>query len=155
LKAVRELVHGTCVALGEHAALLRGKPGSGKSDLALRFMALPAEGKLKPLLVADDQVVIEARASGTLRASAPPTIAGKIEVRGLGIVEVPYLPEARLVLVCDLVEAKDVPRMPLDRPEQAVIAGIALPILRLAPLEASAPLKLKMALILAASGNPH
>jgi serine kinase of HPr protein (carbohydrate metabolism regulator) len=153
LKEVRELVHGTCVALGEHAVLLRGKPGSGKSDLALRFMALPPEGKLKPLLVADDQVVIVKDGSGILRASPPPTIAGKIEVRGLGIVEVPYLPEARLSLVCDLVEAEDVPRLPPELPEEVVIAGVALPVLKLAPFEASGPLKLKMALFSAASHN--
>jgi serine kinase of HPr protein (carbohydrate metabolism regulator) len=155
LKEVRELVHGTCVALGEHAVLLRGKPGSGKSDLALRFMALPPEGKLKPLLVADDQVVIEKDGSGILRASPPPTIAGKIEVRGLGIVEVPYLPEARLSLVCDLVEAEEVPRMPPELPEEVVIAGVAVPVLKLAPFEASGPLKLKMALFSVASGNPN
>lgn len=155
MREVRELVHGTCVALGERAALLRGKPGSGKSDLALRFMALPAEGTLRPSLVADDQVVIEATANKTLRASPPESIAGKIEVRGLGILAVPYLPQAELALVCDLVEAKDVPRMPPDLPEQALIAGVAVPILKLAPFEASAPLKLKMALFIAMSGNPH
>ena len=55
MKEARELVHGTCVALGGRAALLRGGSGAGKSDLALRFMALPAEGALIPRLVADDQ----------------------------------------------------------------------------------------------------
>lgn len=146
MKETRELVHGTCVALGPRAALLRGRPGSGKSDLALRFMALPANGKLKPLLVADDQVFVEARTNGTLIVSAPSTIAGKIEVRGVGIVQVRFLPEAQLTVVCDLVGATDVPRLPPDPAEQTVIAGLPVPLLKLAPFEASAPLKLKMAL---------
>jgi HPr kinase/phosphorylase len=153
LKVARELVHGTCVAFGRRAALLRGAPGSGKSDLALRFMSLPAEGEPRPLLVADDQVFVEARANGTLIVSPPPTIAGKLEIRGLGILDVPFLAEAELVLVCDLVDAKDVPRMPPESPERVDIAGIAVPALRLAPFEVSAPLKLKMALFLAAPGN--
>jgi HPr kinase/phosphorylase len=146
LKERRELVHGTCVALGRRAALLRGESGSGKSDLALRFLALPAEGPMKPLLVADDQVFVEARADGTLRVSPPETIAGKIEVRGIGIAEVPFLAEASLVLVCDLVDAKDVPRMPPESEEKAFIAGVRLPVLKLAAFEASAPLKLAMVL---------
>ena len=102
MKQARELVHGTCVALGRRGVLLRGGAGSGKSDLALRFMALPSGGALCPGLVADDQVYVTANPDGTLTASAPPTIAGKIEVRGLGIMPVPFLPEAELVLVCDL-----------------------------------------------------
>jgi HPr kinase/phosphorylase len=155
LKEARELVHGTCVALGRRGALLRGRPGAGKSDLALRFMALPGEGELQPLLVADDQVWVDARAKGTLLVSPPDTIAGKMEVRGLGIVEVPYLAEAELVLVCDLVSEKDVPRMPPEPWERTVIAGIPVPALKLAPFEPSAPLKLKMALFLAAPDNPN
>jgi serine kinase of HPr protein (carbohydrate metabolism regulator) len=154
LTELRELVHGTCVALGTSAALLRGKPGSGKSDLALRFIALPAEAALRPRLVADDQVLIEPTADGRLRASPPASIAGKIEVRGLGIVPVPHLAEAELALVCDLVAPEEVPRMPPEPPERAVIAGVAVPILRLAPFEASAPLKLKTALFLASTANP-
>jgi serine kinase of HPr protein (carbohydrate metabolism regulator) len=155
LKEARELVHGTCVALGRRAALLRGEPGSGKSDLALRFMALPAEGELKPLLVADDQVFVEARANGGLFVSPPPTIAGKIEVRGLGIVEVPFVAEAQLALVCDLVDERDVPRMPPEPAERTVIADVPVPTLKLAPFEASAPLKLRMALLLAAQENSN
>jgi HPr kinase/phosphorylase len=153
LREARELVHGTCVALGRRGALLRGSPGSGKSDLALRFMALPGEGGLQPFLVADDQVFVEASANGALLASPPASIAGKIEVRGLGIVEVPFLAEAQLVLVCDLVDAKDVPRMPPEPAERTMIAGVPVPALRLAPFEPSAPLKLKMALFLAAPGQ--
>jgi serine kinase of HPr protein (carbohydrate metabolism regulator) len=155
LKQARELVHGTCVALGRLGVLLRGGAGSGKSDLALRFMALPGEGALCPGLVADDQVYVSANPDGTLTASAPPTIAGKIEVRGLGIMPVPFLPEAELVLVCDLVGGKDVPRMPPESEKATVLAGVPLPTLRLAPFEASAPLKLKMALLRATPDNAN
>jgi HPr kinase/phosphorylase len=146
----RELVHGTCVAFGNRAALLRGGSGAGKSDLALRFMALPGEGKLEPWLVADDQVWVSAGGSGELMASAPSTLAGKIEVSGLGIMEVPYLAEAELVLVCDLVASSEVPRMPPEPWDHTVISGVAVPLLPFAPFEFSAPLKLKMALFLAA-----
>jgi HPr kinase/phosphorylase len=154
LKEARELVHGTSVALSRRAVLLRGEPGSGKSDLALRFMALPGEGELQPRLVADDQVWIEASSDGALVVSAPETIAGKIEVRGLGIVSVPFLAKARLVLVCDLVQGKDVPRMPPHPWERTGIAGVPVPMVKLDPFELSAPLKLKMALLLAAPEQP-
>ena len=150
----RELVHGTCVAFGRRAVLLRGEPGAGKSDLALRFLALPPEGEEKPWLVADDQVWIAAGAKGVVMASPPPAIAGKIEVRGVGIVELPFILEAELRLVCDLAGETEVPRMPPEGWERTEIAGIALPVLKLAPFEASAPLKLKMALFLAAPANP-
>lgn len=150
----RELVHGTCLAFGRRAVLLRGEAGAGKSDLALRFLALPPEGEARPMLVADDQVWIAAHAQGAPIASPPPALAGKIEVRGIGIVEVPFLEQAELRLVCDLVDEKDVPRMPPEPFERTEIAGIALPALRLAPFEASAPLKLKIALFLAPPVNP-
>ena len=148
---MRELIHGTCVALGTHAALLRGGSGAGKSDLALRFLALPGEGQTLPRLVADDQVWIEARTDGELVASPPATLAGKIEVRGIGIVEVPYLARAQLVLVVDLVTEKEVPRMPPEPFETVTIAGVAVPRLHLGPFELSAALKLKLALLWAAS----
>src|SRR4029077_15029541 len=124
LKEARELVHGTCVALGRRGALLRGSPGAGKSDLALRFLALPADGVPRPGLVADDQVYVAANRDGTLTASAPSTIAGKIEVRGLGIMQVPFVAESELVLICELVSDKDEPRMPQESEEKTVIAGV-------------------------------
>jgi len=151
----RELIHGTCVALGPHAALIRGPSGSGKSDLALRFLALAAEPGLEPLLGADDQVWIERQKDGSLAASAPPTLAGKIEVRGLGILDLPHRPNARLILVADLVPAEEVPRMPPDPPARITLAGVALPVVKLAPFELSAALKLKLALLSAVSQSPH
>ena len=106
------------------------------------------------MLVADDQVWIAPDPQGAPIASPPPALAGKIEVRGIGIVEVPFLEQAELRLVCDLVDDKGVPRMPPEPFERTEIAGIALPTLRLAPFEASAPLKLKIALFLAPPVNP-
>jgi HPr kinase/phosphorylase len=142
----RTLVHGTCVALGDRAALLRGPSGSGKSDLALRFLALSEEGAARPALIADDQVVVDAR-DEAVTVSAPETLAGLMEVRGLGIIQMPTIATARLVLVCDLAAADQVPRLPPDPWDRAALAGVEIPLLTLAPFEASAPLKLKMALL--------
>jgi serine kinase of HPr protein (carbohydrate metabolism regulator) len=142
----RALVHGTCVALGDRAALLRGAAGAGKSDLALRFLALPNVGELRPLLVADDQVQLDVNGA-IVTVSAPETLAGKMEVRGLGIQEMPTIAAARLVLVCDLVAADQVPRMPPDPLDRTALEGVDMPLLHLSPFEASAPLKLKMALL--------
>lgn len=142
----RELVHGTCVALGQRAALLRGKSGSGKSDLALRFLALPGDGDLRPQLVADDQVWVDFE-DGRAIASPPETLAGLIEVRGLGIAEMPFVAAAPLVLVCDLVPGGTVPRIPPKPWDRAQLAGGSIPALRLSAFEESAPLKLRLALL--------
>src|SRR4029434_1897121 len=128
----RELVHGTCVAFGRRAVLLRGEPGAGKSDLAFRFLALPPHDDARPILVAHDQLFRASDESDALIASPPPALAGKIEVRGIGIVELPFLRQVALHLVCDLVEAEDVPRMAPEPWERTEIAGIALPALKLA-----------------------
>ena len=155
MKGARELVHGTCVALGERAVLLRGESGAGKSDLALRFLALEGEGGDTPLLVADDQVWVEARGDGSVVASAPGTLAGRIEVRGVGIMQVPHRKEATLVLVCDLSARESVPRLPPEPLDKTEVAGIPLPCLRLTAFESSAALKLKMALLAAAHDGSY
>jgi serine kinase of HPr protein (carbohydrate metabolism regulator) len=142
------------VALGPNAALIRGRSGSGKSDLALRFLALAPEPGLEPYLVADDQVWVERQADGSLLAFAPPNLAGRIEVRGLGIVDMPHREEARLTLVIALVAPEEVPRMPPDTPDRITLAGVAVPVVKLAPFELSAPLKLKLALLSAVSQSP-
>jgi serine kinase of HPr protein (carbohydrate metabolism regulator) len=146
LQQAKELVHGTCVAFGAHAALLRGRSGSGKSDLALRFLALAPDGDMAPRLIADDQVVVEEQ-GGTLTVSAPDALAGKLEVRGLGIMTLPHAERAKLVLIVDLVARDEVPRMPPEPLPRITLLGVRVPNLQLAPFEVSAPLKLKMALI--------
>ena len=142
-----ELVHGTCVALGRTAVLLRGPSGSGKSDLALRFLFLARRGPAAieaPILVADDQVWLARQGAG-LVARAPDTTRGRMEVRGIGIVDVKSLAEADLVLVVDLVASKDVERMPEENCTTQLL-GVQLPLVRLFAWEASAPIKLAIAL---------
>lgn len=141
-----ELVHGTALALGGKAVLIRGPSGSGKSDLALRCIAAPplAHVPHRAELIADDQVYLTPTGRG-IEATPPPSIAGKIEVRGLGVLDLPYRSAARLVLAVDLVPPADVPRYPLDS-LATLFFGLAVPTLRLAPFEASAPVKLILAL---------
>jgi HPr kinase/phosphorylase len=142
-----ELIHGTCVALGRRAALLRGPSGSGKSDLALRFLFLARRGPAAldpPALVADDQVSIR-RDGDRVLATAPGSIQGQLEVRGVGIVGVKPVTEAELVLVVDLVDAGLVERLP-PIGLTARLAGTDLPLVRLTPFEASAPIKLALEL---------
>ena len=132
------LVHGTCVELFGLGVLLRGASGSGKSDLALRLIDDGAR------LIADDQVALTVEA-GRVRAAAPPGIAGRIEVRGLGIVEVATTETAPVALVVDLVTPADVPRLP--QPSVCRLADITLPSIVLAPFEASAAAKVRLAVL--------
>lgn len=147
------LVHGTCVALDGRAALLRGAPGSGKSDLALRFISLfgARRGGDGPAasLVADDQVLLK-RVRDVVQARAPRTITGRLEVRGIGIVDVAHETASSLVLIVDLVAARNVPRLPPDPLPREDLQGVTLPVLKLCPFESSAPVKLKLAL----TGSP-
>jgi RNase adaptor protein for sRNA GlmZ degradation len=122
--------------------LLRGPSGAGKSDLALRLI----EGGAR--LVADDQVLLAAE-DGRLVARAPAPIAGQIEVRGLGIVSVPTAEAAPVLLMADLVAPDAVERLP--EPARETILGVELARVALAPFEASAPAKLRLALAQAAA----
>lgn len=141
-----ELVHATAVALGGRAALIRGPSGSGKSDLALRCLAM-APSALVPLqaqLVSDDYVAL-ARVGPRLLARAPDSIRGNIEVRGAGILRLDSIAEAEVTLVAELVAADQVSRLPDPAPVTDLL-GITLPVLALAGFEASAPVKLLLAL---------
>ena len=130
-----DLVHATCVAIGGRAVLLAGRSGSGKSDLALRLIDRGA------VLVSDDYSQVRRR-DGRLHASPPPHIVGKIEVRGVGIVELPHLPEVEVALMIDL--NAPVPRLPEAQTRR--LAGVDVPVAAVAPLEASAPIKVEMLL---------
>lgn len=132
------LIHGTSVAIDGRALLIRGPSGSGKSDLALRLI----EGGA--VLVADDQTELSRAAEG-LNLSPPAAIAGLLEVRGVGIVRLPYLSSVPLALVVDLVSPSEVERLP--EPGDGVdLLGRRVPRLFLAPFEASAAAKVRLAM---------
>lgn len=138
------MVHGACVMIAGVGVLLRGPSGRGKSDLALRLIDGGA------VLVADDQVIL-ARDGDSLIASAPAVLHGLLEVRGVGLLPTPAAASAPVALVVDLVQGGDpVERMP--EPETEIMLDIAVPRLALAPFEASAPAKLRMAARAAAAG---
>lgn len=131
-----ETVHATCVAIDGRAVLIEGRSGGGKSDLALRLIDRGAT------LVADEQVVCQ-RHDGGLIASPPSHAAGRIEVRGLGWVEMPH---AERVPVALLVAILDSPPHAMDDARGRRIAGMDVPVLPLAVLESSAPIKVELAL---------
>jgi len=138
------LIHATSVAVrtkGQwRAVLLRGPSGSGKSDLAVRL--LQAGGRL----LADDQTHL-ARRGGALIATPPPALAGLIEVRGVGIVELArnqLMARARVALLVDLVPSDRIERLPDPQTER--LLDVTVPRLALAPFEASAVGKLCLAL---------
>jgi HPr kinase/phosphorylase len=132
-------LHATCVAIGDRAVLLTGASGAGKSDLALRLIDRGA------MLVADDQVELSAE-DGRLIARSPATIAGRIEMRGLGIVNAPTRLTCPVVLSVALDRVPE--RMPSDPLPARTIEGVAVPEIALAPLEASAAIKVERALAL-------
>jgi serine kinase of HPr protein (carbohydrate metabolism regulator) len=131
------LVHATAIAIDGRTVLLRGPSGAGKSDLALRLIDAGAR------LVADDQVELR-RAGGRVLVRAPAAIAGLMEVRGVGILQLEPLREAALAMCVDLVPSTEVERLPEIRCED--VLGLAVPSIALSPFEASAAAKLRFAL---------
>jgi serine kinase of HPr protein (carbohydrate metabolism regulator) len=127
-------LHATTVAIGERGVMILGESGAGKSDLALRLIDRGA------VLVADDYTELSV-VDGFLLARPPEAIAGKIEVRGLGILPTPFRAAIRVGLTIRLGTAE---RMP--EPRIAVIAGVALPEVTIDPHPASAPIKVELAL---------
>jgi serine kinase of HPr protein (carbohydrate metabolism regulator) len=123
--AKAETVHASCVLVGRGAVLIRGPSGSGKSNLALALIEAGQNGTLPfARLVADDRVRLIA-SHGRLLAAAPEKIAGKVELRGFGIREIPYEPLALVTLVVDLA-APDSNRLPDAASREVEISGVKL-----------------------------
>jgi len=136
------LLHASSVVMGGYAVLIRGKPGLGKSDLALRLRDRGAT------LLADDQTRLLETDQGIV-AAVPDTIAGLIEVRGLGVVPVSACsrPKAEIpvALIVELVEdPKDIDRLPEDT--VCTVCGTELPFVKVYGYAASAPIVVEMAL---------
>jgi serine kinase of HPr protein (carbohydrate metabolism regulator) len=131
-----ETVHASAVASDGRAILISGPSGSGKSDLALRLLDRGFT------LVSDDQTIVK-RDGDRLIASAPVAIAGKLEIRGIGIVEMERIDDVPIALLVELTS--EIQRLPDDN-RQRPILGLPLPLISIDAMAASAPSKVALAL---------
>jgi len=132
-------IHASAVLIGAKAALIRGPAGSGKSQLVWQLLQGAQDGALPfTRLVADDRAYVEA-AAGRLLVRPAQALAGRIEIRGLGIRRLPYEPVAAVGLVVDLAAA-DADRLPSREAGETVIHGVTLPRLAVAPAQPALPL---------------
>lgn len=130
--------HASCLNLNGVGLLLTGPSGSGKSDLALRLIK-----ELDAVLIADDQILLRS-VNKCLIGTCPPLIAGKLEVRGIGIVNQPSRPETEIKIVFELcTDRKAIERMP--EPQKIELAGVSLPLIRLYPFDQSTVHKVALA----------
>ena len=131
-----ETIHASCVALDGRAVVITGPSGSGKSDLALRLLDRGFT------LVSDDQTILRNDVDRLL-AFVPPNIAGKLEIRGIGIVEVEHVTDIPVALIVELTS--EIERLPDDSRERQFL-GVKLPLISIDAMTASAPSKVAMAL---------
>lgn len=131
-----ETVHASTIALDGRAVMISGPSGSGKSDLALRLIDRGFK------LVSDDQTIVK-RDGDRLLATAPPTIAGKLEIRGIGIVELEQVGDVPVALLVELTS--DIERLPDDSRDRTIL-GIKVPLVLVDAMTASASAKVAIAL---------
>ncbi|HEU5286741.1 MAG TPA: HPr kinase/phosphatase C-terminal domain-containing protein [Sphingomicrobium sp.] len=131
-----ETVHASTVAAEGRAVLISGPSGSGKSDLTLRLLDRGFT------LVSDDQTIVR-REGDRLIASPPATIADKLEIRGIGIVDMENLTDIPVALLVELTS--DIQRLPDDSRERPIL-GVPLPLISIDAMAASAPSKVALAL---------
>lgn len=131
-----ETIHASTVAKDGRAVLLTGLSGAGKSDLALRLIDRGFT------LVSDDQTLVK-RQGSRLLASCPPTIAGKIEIRGIGIIDMDYVTDVPVALLAELTS--EVQRLPDDNRERPIV-GVPIPLISVDAMTASAASKVTIAL---------
>jgi serine kinase of HPr protein (carbohydrate metabolism regulator) len=132
-----ETIHASTVAIEGRAVMITGPSGSGKSDLALRLLDRGFA------LVSDDQTIVK-RDGDRLLASPPPTIAGKLEIRGIGIVDMDHLSDLPVALIVELTSS-DIQRLPDDSQERPIL-GVKLPLIAIDAMTASAPAKVVLVL---------
>ena len=131
-----ETVHASSVAMDGRAVLITGPSGSGKSDLALRLLDRGFT------LVSDDQTIVR-RDGDRLIASAPPNMAGMLEIRGIGIIDMETATDVPVALVVQLTS--EIERLPDDRRDRPVL-GVRVPLVSVDALTASAASKVALAL---------
>jgi len=122
-------LHAGCVVIGETGVLITGTSGAGKSALARALIEAGTARGLFAALVADDRVLLTHH-HGRLIARPHPLIAGLMEVRGVGIVPMPFEPRAVISHVADLCHGP-LARMPDSTTTTTTLLGIARPCLQL------------------------
>ena len=147
---MRQTIHATCLSLNGCGVLLRGAPGSGKSALALQLIETRGNGlgrdDLLGVLVSDDQTILSPR-DGQLYASPPETLAGLLELRGVGLVKVPFVQDVALRLVVDLKPSTLIERMPEPASLRAMLLGVVLPRVETDASHPSAATRIRTALV--------
>ena len=131
-----ENLHASCVSSEGRAVLIAGPSGSGKSDLALRLIDRGFT------LVSDDRTILR-KDGDNLVASAPETIKGKLEIRGIGIVDMESINDVPVALVVEITG--DMQRMPDDSRERTIL-GAGIPLVNVNAMTASASAKVIVAL---------
>ena len=131
-----ETVHASTVAIDGRAVLITGPSGAGKSDLTLRLLERGFT------LVSDDQTIVK-REGDRLVALPPPQLAGKLEIRGIGIVEMPYESGIPVALLVELTS--EIQRLPDDSRERPIL-GLGVPLVSVDAMTASAASKVALAL---------
>jgi serine kinase of HPr protein (carbohydrate metabolism regulator) len=131
-----ETLHASTVATDGRAVVIMGPSGAGKSDLALRLLDRGFT------LVSDDRTIIK-RNGDRLVASAPASLAGKLEIRGIGIVEMETSGEVPVGLLVELTS--EIQRLPDENRERPVL-GVKIPLISIDAMTASAPSKVALAL---------
>lgn len=125
--AEKSNLHASAVVIGEAGVLIRGPSGAGKSSLAFALITAAENTGFFARLVGDDRIGIECR-SGRLIAYGHSKILGKIERRGQGIIEMPFLPAAVVRLVIGLAGKDEaLPRYPEPDHDHIELAGVTLP----------------------------
>ncbi|QUS56111.1 HPr kinase/phosphorylase [Pseudovibrio brasiliensis] len=120
-----QAIHATCLVVGTKGILIRGPSATGKSALALELIQRAHLKGSFAALVADDRVYI-AEKNGRLIGSCPNSIKGKAELRGFGIVEVPYLDTAIIHMVLDLEAREEIDRLPEEQALTCELCSVKL-----------------------------
>jgi len=140
-------IHASCVALGAEGVLLLGPSGAGKSDLALRLI----DGGAR--LVADDRCEIFVRA-GKLHARAPDSIAGLMEMRGIGIIALPHAKSVAVAMAVRLGPSRArLPELMFYVPPTGLKPARRVPLIMVKPATASAPARIRAALAAFSQGR--
>lgn len=114
--------HANALVLNGVGIMIRGASGSGKSRLTYALLdtagCSPTQNAgpktdADTALIGDDYIMLEV--GQRLLASPAPNLAGRIEVRGMGILDLPWREKMPLHLVVDLLPVGDVERLPETR----------------------------------------